>query len=358
MRTGMLVLTAGSLLLGLWGCNRGNGQAQAVDRGQPAATAHSERDGHGAEGGAAHKHDDAEAAPHTHTEKAAEEARTISLSAEARANIGLTVGSVEKRAIDRTLLLNATLRVIPDREAFVSSRVQGKVTAVRANIGDNVRRGEPLVVLQSLQIAETPPLVEVTAPLDGVILDRTVTVGETVDPSKSLFRVANVASLWAQAEVYETDLAAVRVGQMARLRVTAYPDREFTGRVVRLADVIDPEKRTLRVYIEVANTPDRKLKPAMFGQVNLVTASGGRTVAVPNEAVQTEGPERFVFVRNGERFQRQNVVVGDRDDRYTVIRSGLVSGDEVVVRGAAELKTVALQPAASGLVDESKPHTH
>lgn len=359
MRIGMLVLTAGSLLLGLWGCNLGKGQSQAAG-GKPAATADARLEGHSAEAGAAREHEHSEAAPHTHPPgEAGEEPGTVSLSPEAQANIGLTVEAAEERAIGRTLLLNATLQVHPDEEAFVSSRVQGKVTAVRATIGDNVRRGEPLVVLQSLQIAETPPIVEVPSPLDGVVLDRTVTVGETVDPSKSLFRVANITRLWVQAEVYETDLATVRVGQTARLRVTAYPDREFPGRVVRLADVIDPEKRTLRVYIEVANTPDRKLKPAMFGQVNLVTASGGRTVAVPNEAVQTEGPERFVFVKNGERFQRQNVVVGDRDDRYTAIRSGLVSGDEVVVRGAAELKTVALQPAGGGgLVDESKPHTH
>jgi cobalt-zinc-cadmium efflux system membrane fusion protein len=185
-----------------------------------------------------------------------------------------------------------------------------------------------------------------------------VTVGETVDPAKSLFHVADIARLWAQAEVYEADLGRVRVGQPARLRVASYPDREFTGRVVRLADAIEPEKRTLRIYIEVANPPDRKLKPAMFGQVSVVTAATGRVVTVPNDAVQSEGPERFVFVKNGEQFMRQNVVMGDRDDRYTAIRSGLVAGDEVVVRGAAELKTVAAQPAGGGVVDESKPHGH
>jgi len=81
-------------------------------------------------------------------------------------------------------------------------------------------------------------------------------------------------------------------------------------------------------------------------------------VTVPNEAVQVNGPERFVFVQNGEAFLRQNVILGERDDRYTAIKGGLVEGDEVVVRGAVELATVASQPAAGVMQDESKPHSH
>ena len=283
---------------------------------------------------------------------------TISLSPEARANIGLTVVPAEERVIERTLLLNATLRVHPDLEAFVSSRVQGKVTSVTANIGDGVRRGQSLVTLQSLQIAETPPIVEVTSPLDGVVLDRSVTVGETVEPSKSLLRVADLSHLLAQAEVYEADIGGVRVGQVARLRVASFPDRVFTGRVTRLSDAIDPVQRTLRVWIDVQNTPDRKLKTDMFAQVNLVVASSGRAIVVPNEALQSDGPERFVFVQNGESFVKQSVVTGEQDDRFIAIKRGVVAGDLVVVRGAIELKTVSSMPAGSGVVDESKPHTH
>ena len=154
------------------------------------------------------------------------------------------------------------------------------------------------------------------------------------------------------------DLASVRIGGAARLRVLPVPDRIFTGRVVRQSDAIDPARRTLRVWIEVQNTPDRKLKPEMFAQVSLVVGTSSRGVAVPNEAVQSDGPERFVFVQNGDGYLRQNVVVGERDDRFTAIKSGVLEGDMVVTRGAAELRTVALQPTASGVQDESKPHTH
>ncbi len=316
----------GLLALAVGACNRGKSQAASAD---PAAHSHEET-----------------------------EPGTITISPEARANIGLAVETAEERVIERTLLLNATLKVDPDHEAFVSSRVQGKVTGVNANVGDVVARGQPLVAIQSLQIAETPPTVEVTSPLNGVVLERNVTVGETVDPTRALFHVGDLSHLLAEAEVYEADLATVRLGEFARLRVTPYPDRVFTGRVVRLADAIDPVRRTLRIWIEVRNTADRKLKPDMFAQVNLVVATSGRAVTVPNEAVQTEGPDRFVFVQNGEAFMRQNVVLGERDDRYTAIKSGVIAGDFVVTRGAVELKTVALRPAGGGVVDESKPHTH
>lgn len=282
----------------------------------------------------------------------------LTLSPEARANIGLTLTPVERRTVVRTLVLNATVQVHPDREAFVSSRVQGKVTAVNANVGDVVERGQPLVVIQSLQIAETPPMVAVTSPLGGVVLERMVTLGETVDATKSLMHVADLSRVIAQADVYEADVASVRVGQLARLRLTPYPDRIFNGRVVRLGDSIDPVRRTLRVWIEVRNTPDRKLKPDMFAQVNLIIASSGPVATVPNEAVQNEGPERFVFVQDGENYVRQNVVLGDHDDRYTAIVSGVVEGDLVVTRGAAELKTVAVQATAGGVQDEGKPHGH
>ena len=321
-----VVPLAALVLVGAWACGRSSGETPAAD-------------------------------PHADAPDPVEQG-TISISPEARANIGLTVEPADERVIERTLLLNATLKVDPDHEAFVSSRVQGKVIVVSANVGDRVTKGQPLVGIQSLQIAETPPTVEVNSPLDGVVLERSVTVGETVDPSKALFHVADLSHLLGEAEVYEADLANVRLGALARLRVTPYPDRIFTGRVVRLADGIDPIRRTLRIWIAVANTADRKLKPDMFAQVNLVVATSGRAVTVPTEAVQSEGPNRFVFVQNGEDFVRQEVVLGGADDRYTAIRSGVIAGDLVVTRGAAELKTVALRPAGGVVVDESKPHTH
>ncbi|MEO7987775.1 MAG: efflux RND transporter periplasmic adaptor subunit [Gemmatimonadales bacterium] len=344
-------------LLGVWGCNRSSGEASARS---PAVETHDEAAPHGhAEGDESKPHEDAdEAAPHSHTGTGGEAAGSITLSPEARANIGLQTVTAEIRPIERTLALNATLKVDPDHEAFVSSRVQGKVTAVNANVGDKVHRGQALVAIQSLQIAETPPTVEVTSPLDGVVLERSVTTGETVDPTKELFHVADQSHLLAQAEVYEADLAGVRLGQTARVRVAPFPDQVFTGRVVRLANTIDPDRRTLRIWIDLRNTAGLKLKPEMFAQADLVVASSGHAVAVPNEAIQTQGPERFVFVQNGDALVKQNVVIGERNDQYTAITSGVVEGDEVVTRGAVELATLSSQPAGGGLQDESKPHSH
>ena len=360
-RRHLLAAVIGLVLAGALGCTR--------DKPRPGDSSHETGGGIPAGGdstdhpaimgGAAAPDEHDEAAPHEHPASATSEAAgSITISAEGKANIGLKTATVDTRTIERTLLLNGTLKVDPDRDALVSSRVAGKVISISANVGDAVALGQSLVSLQSLQIAETPPTVQVVSPLDGVVLDRSVTVGQTIDPSVRLFRVADLTHLLAQAEVHEADLAKVRRGQLARIRVLPFPDQVYSGRVVRLADAIDPERRTLLVWIEVQNTPDRRLKPEMFAQVDLVVARLSSAVVVPNEAVQMNGPERFVFVQNGESFVRQNVVVGERDDRYTAILSGLVPGDEVVTVGAVELRTLSSQPSGAGLVDESKPHTH
>lgn len=356
IRPGLVALSFLGVLLATSGCTSDAGQAQAASSGKQEQARPDPHASSGPDSGDSHLN---EATPHEHPPAASgEEAGAISLSPEARANIGLETFMAKTHPIERILTLNATLQVDPDREAFVSSRVQGKVVSVGAKVGDRVTKGQTLVVLQSLQIAETPATVEVPSPLDGVVLERTVTTGETIDPTTSLLHIADLTRLIAQAEVYESDLGLVRLGQTARIRVAAFPNRVFTGRVIRVADAIDPERRTLRIWIDVANTRDRLLKANMFSQVSLVVASSGRAVVVPNEAVQTQGPERFVFVQNGDQLVRQNVVTGERNDQYTAITSGIIEGDEVVTRGAVELATLSSQPAGGGLQDESKPHSH
>ena len=138
-------------------------------------------------------------------------------------------------------------------------------------------------VMESLRkpalVTKTPPTVEVTSPLDGVVLERSVTAGETVDPTKELFHVADQSHLLAQAEVYETDLASVRLDQTARVRVAPFPNRVFTGRVVRLANTIDPDRRTLRIC-RAARWTAQRVRRRLHGMHRRVaphlTSRGGR----------------------------------------------------------------------------------
>ena len=121
---------------------------------------------------------------------------------------------------------------------------------------------------------------------------------------------------------------------------------------------MDADKRTVHLWIEVPN-PQGQLLPEMFATVTLITQAATDTLAVPLQAVLTEGAEQFVFVENGDTYARQNVVVGLKDDRYVEIREGLFPGDRVVVRGGYEINAArtATSPQGKG-GDGHAGHTH
>jgi multidrug efflux pump subunit AcrA (membrane-fusion protein) len=112
----------------------------------------------------------------------------------------------------------------------------------------------------------------------------------------------------------------------------------FDGSVSFIADQIDPEKRTLRIWVSIDNK-EGLLKPEFFAKVDLVVRPGSEVLAVPVEAIIDDGAEKFVFVKNGNEFVRQDVATGMRDDRYIEITDGLYPGDQVVTDGNRQIYT-------------------
>jgi Cu(I)/Ag(I) efflux system membrane fusion protein len=135
------------------------------------------------------------------------------------------------------------------------------------------------------------------------------------------------------AEVFEQELGLVRVGQEAKLRIVAYPDKAIAGKVVFIYPTIDPDTRTARVRIELPN-PMGLLKPAMYGNVELASDRGkGKILAVPESAVLDSGTRQLVLVRRGEGlFEPRAVKLGARADGYIGVMEGLQADEEVVVR--------------------------
>jgi len=265
----------------------------------------------------------------------------VTLTEAQRGAIGLETDAADLRDIDTVLLLNAAVTYDPNRHVFVSTRIEGRVEQILANLGDRVARDQKLVVIQSRQVGNPPPTVTVTAPIAGVVDDRLVAVGEAVEPSKTLLHIADLSQVIVQAEAYEEDVGKVALGQEARVHVFAYPAESFTGRVTFLGQQLDPEKRTLAVWITVAN-PDARLKPGMFAKAALVLKRNTGVLTVPLQAVLESGGEHFVFVESGDTFNRVDVRLGAADDRFVEITEGLVPGDRVVTQGSREVYTTWL----------------
>ena len=140
------------------------------------------------------------------------------------------------------------------------------------------------------------PLLPVRSPMGGVITEKHAIVGELADPSKSLYTIADLATVWVVIDINEKDLAKIHRGQTAAVSVGAFPDLKLKGRITYIADLLDPNSRTVKARIEVPNT-GRKLKPEMFATIELALAADAPpALAVPEEALQDLDGKKVVFV--------------------------------------------------------------
>ena len=265
----------------------------------------------------------------------------VKLTKEQQAAIGLKTAKAESSDIDTVLILNGKVQLDPNLHAHVTSRIEGRIESLFAKVGDKVEKGQKLAEIQSRQIGDPPPIVKIEAIMSGVINDRPVTLGESVDPTKELFHIIDLSQVIVVAEVYEEDVGKVKLDQTARIRVLGYPTESFEGKITFIGSELDSEKRTLPVWVTVKN-PDAKLKPEMFSKVAVVLARNEGVLSVPKEAIQEAGGEKFVFVQTGDSFSRVDVQTGAEDDRFVEIKDGLVPDDVVVTDGKREIYTKSL----------------
>jgi cobalt-zinc-cadmium efflux system membrane fusion protein len=184
------------------------------------------------------------------------------------------------------------------------------------------------------------PLLPVRSPISGTITEKHAIVGELSDPSKSLYTVADLSSVWVLVDINEKDLAKVRRGQGAIVTVGAFPDQKLRGRITYIADLVDESTRTVKARIEVAN-PGRKLKPEMFATVELALAADAPPVlAVPEDALQDLDGKKVVFVAgNDAEFAARQVQPGRTASGLVEIISGLKEGERYAVKGSFILKS-------------------
>jgi cobalt-zinc-cadmium efflux system membrane fusion protein len=171
-----------------------------------------------------------------------------------------------------------------------------------------------------------------TAPISGVVVERNATIGATVGSDANLFKIIDLSSVWIDANVFEKDLEQVRLGQEVKVTVPAFPGSTFTGRVILISSVVDPDTRAVRVRTEVLNR-DGQLKPDMFANVEIVTNVHRTAISIPLSAVLDDGGKSVVFVADGDNFAKREVTLGLKSNDRVEITDGLNAGDKVVVKG-------------------------
>lgn len=183
--------------------------------------------------------------------------------------------------------------------------------------------------------------VTVPAPSSGTITARSVNPGEVIEANKELMRVTDLSTVWVVGQVYEKDLATVRVGSGANVSSDAYPGQVFRGRVTYVDPKIDPATRTAQVRIEMAN-PRQMFKIGMF--VNVAFGALGvaekTTASVPKDAVQTINNQQVVFVATDKptEFIMRPVRVGAESNGFYPVLEGVNVGDRIVTQGSFLLR--------------------
>ncbi|MFO9572944.1 efflux RND transporter periplasmic adaptor subunit [Legionella pneumophila serogroup 1] len=269
--------------------------------------------------------------------------------------LDIKVVEATNRPMAQMLGLNGQIQLLPDAQADVSIRISGSVTAIDVNLGDSVKQGQRLATVQSRLVGNPPPSVAVTAPIAGIIDARNINLGQAVEPNTVLFHISNRDKLLVVAQVYEEDLGQVKIGQEVNVHALSYPKQTFPGQVTLIEPNLDALTRTVNVRITLDNE-DGLLKPGMFVRANVILARNEAALTVPNAAVLQADGEQFIFVQNGDIYDRVAVKVGAVDDDYTEITDGLVPGDLVVTQGNREIYTLWLSGGSKPKSGQEESH--
>lgn len=182
------------------------------------------------------------------------------------------------------------------------------------------------------------PVITLYAPIRAKIIENNAVLGQMVDQGSEILVLLDPTLLCVDADVYEKDIARIRMGQHVEVTVPAYPEEKFQGKIRFISDILNEETRTITVRTEVENK-DLKLKAGMFAHVNIYLNHQEKALVVPAAAVLEDKGETIVFLKRGDSYFLQVVQTGTSDNGFREILNGLKQGDLVVTDGNFQLKS-------------------
>ena len=243
-----------------------------------------------------------------------------------------------KMLFEKTITAGKNLQAAEHDLEVAKASAESSVAGTRAAL-EAARRGLLILGLKESDIdslASKPGRVaavfSLTSPIAGVVVERNATIGATVGSDANLFKIIDISRVWIDANVFEKDLDRVKRGQGVKVSVPAFPGSNFTGTVILISSVVDPETRTVKVRTEVPNA-DGRLKPDMFANVQIITEVHRNSISIPQSAVLNDDGKTVVFITDGSAYKKLVVTTGMQDGDRIEIIEGLAAGDKVVVKG-------------------------
>jgi len=310
----------------------------------------------------------------------------VQISPERQQLIGVKIGKVEMRPLEKIIRTVGRVDYDERKVVTVSPKIGGWIEDLYVDFtGRFVRQGEPLLTIYSPELVSTQeeylialrakkdlvksPFPEVAAsgnslaesakrrlklwdisddqikaleesgqakktltlysPFSGFVLEKMAFKGMSLMPGMALFKLADLSTVWVYADIYEYELPFIRLGQQAAIQLSYLQGEIFTGKTIYIYPSLDPNTRTARVRFEFPN-PDGKLKPEMYGNVEIKVHLGQRLVVAEGAIIDT-GLRQMAIVDKGDGyFEPREVKVGAKVDHYYEILKGLKAGERVV----------------------------
>jgi cobalt-zinc-cadmium efflux system membrane fusion protein len=254
-------------------------------------------------------------------------------------NLRIETVAAEETTFEETSFALGRIRVAPGHRAVVSSRISGRAVEVDAHIDTLVKKGETALTVESRQPGDPPPVIKLTAPIDGLVSAVNIAPGQPVEPDASLIEILDLSTVHAVAAVPEHLAGTLKRGQQARIRVAGAGNREYLATIEHFGAEADSETATIEAAFHVDN-PDLLLRPGMRAEFSIITGKRENVISIPRAALQGDASNRFVYVKHFDlpnAFTKTPVQVGAMNDRYVEIVGGLFPADDVVTRGAYSL---------------------
>jgi len=323
-------------------------------------------------------------------EPSSQSAVAIALTPDEQSSIGVETWEVKRQTIRREIVAPGKVAEAETGIGTISARIGGRIEKLFLNVtGESVSREQPVASIyspdvlasteeyklalenrQRLTASKEPPAIKqaeelvqasrrrlelwgltaeqidaITPTADpavkittyssvaGIITKRNVAEGQYVKEGDVLYTVADLSTVWVQADIFEPDIPQVRNGMDAKITSPVLGNGALHGTISFLQPSIDPQTRTMMVRIQVAN-PGMRLRPGMFVQVSANPALASDTVAVPREAVLNTGKEQVVYVaKDNGVFERRSIDADTAGDEYYSVKKGLSLGERVVTKG-------------------------
>ncbi len=263
---------------------------------------------------------------------------TVVLDAAGVQNLGIETVTAEEATFERTISVLGEIDHTCESHSVLSSRIPGKIIEAIIHKGEFVKKGDVMLRIESRQPGDPPPIIDLTAPADGLVIESEGHLGAPVEPDATLMQIMDLSKVWAVARVPQHHAAILNDELTARIRIPAIGDQVYESKFFRLGtDTSQPS--TVDAIFEISNL-DSKLRPGMRAELSLITSKRENVVSIPRAALQGDRANRFVFIKDYElehTFVRVPVTIGEINDERAEIISGLLPGDEIVVKGAYAL---------------------